>query len=319
MSVLIIERVNHRFQRMTNSRQASGLSVCLNLIKSADSRISVIQVENMEHIHLAISRFKPTKVILEALWASEEQLKVLVKRYPSKKFYVHIHSNIPFLACEGSSFMRIAEAYNQGVGIIFNNKRSADCFRGAIYLPNVYSIPFLAIKKESEKEHIDIVCAGSMRLMKNQVAQAMASIIYAESIGKKLRFHCNMGRSEGGAEVIAALKGLFFIHKSHELVDMPWMNHSEFINYLSEMDMGLQVSMSESFNIVAADYCTAGIPMVVSEEIEWADDNCKAPTGDPIAIAQLMSGAHHSIGYNRYNLRNYSNEARQMWSDFCDS
>ena len=319
MSVLIIEKVNHRFQRMTNSRQSSGLSVCLNLIKAADPRISVMQVDNMEHIHLAIGRFKPDKVILEALWASEEQLKNLRTRYPSKKFYVHIHSNIPFLSCEGSSFMRIAEATKQGVGIIFNNKRSSDCFKDAIYLPNVYSVPYLPIAKKEESEFLNVVCAGSMRIMKNQVAQAMASIIYAQSIGKKLRFHCNLSRTEGGADVIAALQGLFFIYKDHELINIPWMDHSDFINYLSTMDIGLQVSMSESFNIVAADYTVAGIPMVVSEEIEWADDNCKAPTGDPAMIASAMSRCHNSVAYNRYNLRNFSNEARKMWSDFCDS
>jgi hypothetical protein len=35
------------------------------------------------------------------------------------------------------------------------------------------------------------------------------------------------------------------------------------------MDIGMQVSFSESFNIVTADFVTAKIPIVASDDIYW--------------------------------------------------
>lgn len=35
------------------------------------------------------------------------------------------------------------------------------------------------------------------------------------------------------------------------------------------MNIGLQVSLTETFNIVAADFVSQGIPIIVSEQIDW--------------------------------------------------
>jgi len=46
------------------------------------------------------------------------------------------------------------------------------------------------------------------------------------------------------------------------------MDHSDFISIVKSMDIGMQVSLSESFNIVAADFVSNGIPLVGSPDIE---------------------------------------------------
>ena len=35
------------------------------------------------------------------------------------------------------------------------------------------------------------------------------------------------------------------------------------------MDLGLQVSLTESFNIVTADMINVGVPILVSDDIDW--------------------------------------------------
>ena len=315
MSVLLVEKINHRFERITKSRQASGLSVCLEMIASKIEGVTRVQVDNMQHVELAIQRFKPDKVIFQTIWASESDLVRVKALFPKKRFYIHLHSNTPFLAVEGYAIERINEARKHDVGIVFNDERAARAF-GGVYLPNIYSVPFKGPRAPKNKSHIDIVCAGSLRPMKNQVTQAVAAIKYADKMGMKLRLHMNIGRSEGGAETLMNLKSLFRANPNHELVSIPWFEHHEFIKYLEDMDMGLQVSLSESFNIVAADYTCAGIPMVVSEEISWASKNVQAKTGCVDSILDKMGNAHLYAEDNRSGLAAFSLNAEKVWNEF---
>ena len=316
MSVLLVEKINHKFKTATNSRkQASGLSVCLGMIAGSIDGVFKVEVDTMEHVELAIQRFKPQKIVLQAIWASHEALQTLRRKFPSKQFYIHIHSNIPFLACEGYALERLNEAKDLGVGIIFNDMRASSAL-GGIYLPNIYAANFRDIKQSRYSSTVDIACCGSLRTMKNQVIQAMAAIKYADCLGKKLRLHMNLVRNEGGEDVKMNLKSLFRANPSHELISIPWLEHHDFIEYLSGVDMGLQVSMTESFNIVAADYCAAGIPMVVSEEIEWASPNSKAPCGDVNMIVEKMIYASDHTEDNRSNLYSFSERSKRLWREF---
>jgi hypothetical protein len=54
------------------------------------------------------------------------------------------------------------------------------------------------------------------------------------------------------------------------------------------MDIGLQVSFSETFNIVSADFVSMGVPIVVSGEVPWAPRFIKASPTDSQAIASKM-------------------------------
>lgn len=317
MSVLLVEKINHRFKRATRGNQSSGLSVCLGMIAESVDAVSRVTVDNFEHIMFAIQRFKPKKVVIQALWLSEKELIKLISTYPNKQFYVHLHSNIPFLAVEGYAVEKIHEARRHGVGVIFNDARAADAFDG-IHLPNIYNVPFREVKSQNlDKEVLDVVCAGSLRPMKNQVTQAIAAIKYANKIGKKLRLHMNLERSEGGNETLMNLKSLFRMNLQHELVSIPWFEHKQFIDYLEQMDIGLQVSLSESFNIVAADYTCAGIPMVVSSEISWASDRAMAMEGSADLICETIETAHNYVHSNRVLLQLNSNYAKDLWSEFA--
>lgn len=140
-------------------------------------------------------------MILEALWARGEHIKEIMDKIPQVQFFAHIHSNIPFYSLEGSAY-RFLESFNKvGIGIIFNSIHAKDALYfldNTYYLPNIYKLDFQDPLKREDDGYLNVACMGSIRPMKNQAIQALASMRYAESIGKRLRIHFNFGREEMG-------------------------------------------------------------------------------------------------------------------------
>lgn len=64
-----------------------------------------------------------------------------------------------------------------------------------------------------------------------------------------------------------------------------WQNHKDFLKTVAKMDIGMQFSLSETYNIVAGDFVYVGIPIVVSPEIQWMPWYSKA---DPYDINKMV-------------------------------
>lgn len=299
---------------MTKSSQVSGLSVCIDMItRGLGDSSTKVTIDNARHIELSILRFKPKNVILTSIFLTSSELSPLVKKFPSVKFFVMVHSNLPFLAVEGEGMQRIKEAIELGVTVVSVDERMSRSVQ-SIWLPNIYKKNFFEPKKVSNNEVLKIVCAGSMRHMKNHLTQAIASIKYAEKFNQTLEFYCNTSRSEGGSTVLMNLKSLFKNSK-HKIKSLPWLNHTPFIESLREFDIGLQVSISETFNIVSADYTCAGLPMVVSHEVDWASEGVKANCHDVDLIVEKMIGCDNFVFENQTRLNEYSEKAIEKWKN----
>lgn len=191
-----------------------------------------------------------------------------------------------------------------------------------IYLPNIYapSIPSLTPGDNTLcfPGVLNVGCFGAIRPMKNHLSQALAAMRFAKSLGLYLRFHVNASRLEvGGDPVLKNLRALFSGNGEAELVECPWMELTDFILYQREkIDIGMQVSMSETFNFVAANYVTAGIPMVVSKEIPWASYWSKTRSDSVEEIMRAMKRAWNwrwIIRRNQKLLLKESDRARHMW------
>jgi hypothetical protein len=110
-----------------------------------------------------------------------------------------------------------------------------------------------------------------------------------------------------------------FRHVPHELVEHPWVAHRQLLELLRTMDIGLQVSFSETFNIVAADYAVAGLPIVVSPEISWATPWCQAEPTDAEDIFRKMGRVTcWGLGWlfkrlNLLGLRRFSEDSKARW------
>jgi hypothetical protein len=190
-----------------------------------------------------------------------------------------------------------------------------------IYLPNYYPQDYTTKKLNRDKETIDISCFGAIRPLKNHLLQAFAAIGFANEIGKKLRFHVNAGRIEmQGAPAIKNLKSLFqHMHDTgHELINHEWRPREEFLELCAKMDLGLQVSFSETFNIVGADLISQGIPLIgTANEIPWAvEEFCASPVDSADIIEKLRFSykfPNLNVRAHQYSLTDYTNNTAKIW------
>jgi len=296
-------------------------------LRSAGISAKVVAVTDNNDIDREVTKFRPTHVIIEALWVVPNKFEVLRWLHPNVKWIIRCHSNMPFLAHEGIAMdwlVRYAEKPN--VWVAFNSERTMLGMKRvlpegkALYLPNDYPIEnWRRIKKRPFDDVLNIGCFGSIRPMKNHLSQALAAIYYARDKGKFLRFHINLRAEQGGEEVLKNLRALFAKSKARaELIGHPWMPREDFLQVVNQMDLSLQVSMSETFNIVAADATACGVPMVVSREIEWACPSIMACCGK---VSDIVNKIKKSLGrwqkvyilWSRKSLRNQVRENRLYW------
>lgn len=274
---------------------------------------------------------KPDIVILEAIWVTPEKVKELHDIYPNIIWIIRIHSKATFLANEGVAFnwiykyKKIDNVFVSTNNEEFNNDLNSinNTNKKFIYLPNIYTIEynFNKVYNKYETNILNIGCFGALRPMKNHINQAIACIIFADKIGKKLNFHINVNSENNGENVIKNLRALFD-NSNHSLVEHEWMPHDEFCNLVKQMDIGIQVSLSESFNIVSADFIFATIPIVASKEIKFVNSLCKC-NNETNEIVRTLFFAYYGgyIGLNTINkvlLNSHNKKSKNIWNEFLN-
>lgn len=330
MRIQFILKKNENYGFTTYTRRSSGLFNSTRFIaESLAARgvvADIVEVLDNNFIDREVTRFKPDLVVIEALWVVPEKFAVLKKLHPKVQWFVHLHSNMPFLALEGIAMDWISRYAEERVGVIANSTESFDALRAILhpselhYLPNVYlTKPRRAVL--NEKDAIDIGCFGAVRPLKNQLLQALAAIQFAREIHKPLRFHVNASRIEtGGQPVMKNLVQLFEHTPDAELVQTHWCEPEEFLDLLQNtIDIGMQVSLTETFNVVNADYVTAGVPSVVSKEIKWASSFNVAnehDIRDIVKILHRVRGNRILVWWNQLLLEANSKHAQQRWFEF---
>lgn len=319
---------------------SSGLlnsaSFIVRMLTDAGVDTKLVQVQDNNCIDREVNEYKPTHVIIEAYWVVPEKFEVLTKLHPNVKWIIRNHSEIPFLATEGIGIdwsMKYLKYPN--VYISANSDRALHEMRTmarashgvkynsrVLYLPNYYSTNVKSVKKDnSNKDTIDIGCFGAIRPLKNQLIQAVAAIKFAERIGKKLRFHINATRVEGGGNnTLRNIQALFHhADERYQLVEHTWMPHDDFVALCSTMDLSLCVSFTETFCIVAADCVNMGVPIVGSPDIRWASSLSKAdPTSSEDMLCKMTTAWRYRKTnviqtLNKLGLRQNIKEAREQW------
>lgn len=285
-----------------------------------------------------VNKHKPTHVIIEALWVVPSKFAVLSKLHPKVTWIIRLHSELPFLAGEGMAMDWIgdyADFDNIVIGVNAPRMMSEvetflrlrrpikDMKSKVVYLPNYYPQEYSTKKFNKSKDVIDIGCFGAIRPLKNHMVQAMGALKFADKIGKKLNFHVNAGRIEmQGGPAINNLKATF-VHlydSGHRLINHEWTPREGFLELCSKMDIGLQVSFSETFNIVGADIVSQGVPLVGSVEIPWKVHHFAAdPTSSDDIAEKLYRAYQHpriNVWSNQNALTSYTNKTAKIWSKY---
>lgn len=311
-----------------------------DMLNNNDIISDVVVVTDNNNIDREVSQFKPTHVFIEGFWVVPEKFDVLIPLHPNVKWIVRCHSEIPFLAQEGIAMDWIAKYLKRGVRVSSNSYRVnaelqtlATGFLNADLDDVKPLIPLLMNYYEmTETRHhtcyfrdrvMDIGCFGAIRPMKNQLLQAIAAYDFARSHNRKLRFHINAGRVEmNGNNPLKNLRSMFANLHDAELVEHPWMSHEDFLTLLrDEIDIAMQVSFSETYNIVTADAVSVGTPVLTSKEVPFVYPLYADPTSSidmTRKLEEVWSNRHIYTIINREYLKRYSAMARSSWLSYIN-
>lgn len=307
-----------------------------NALHKMGIEAKMVEVIDNNSIDREVHQYKPTHVFIEALWVVPEKFDVLIALYPNVNWYVRLHSNTPFIANEGMAidwiqkYKSLQNKYYQ-FHIAPNSLRMVNDLKQSLnissdYAPNIY-VPHEGDDGYNHKtpfdKHpnvLDIGCFGAIRPLKNQLIQAMAAIAFANELNTELHFHINDSRVENRGEAVHRNIVALFNGSKHKLVTHGWMLHTNFLHLIRKMDFGLQVSFSETFNIVAADFVHQKVPIIGSPEIEWMSGLYQAnPTDIDNIIHHLWLAklgkkislhSLNNVGLDKYNFR-----AMQVWKE----
>jgi hypothetical protein len=325
------------FKYCISSGLRNSARFVVDMLNENGIEAKMVEVIDNNCIDREVHNYKPTHVIIEAFWVVPEKFEILTKLHPKVKWIIRNHSEVPFMANEGIAVdWTIRYLQYRDVYIAPNSLR---CFEDTkkmvtaayshlkaeykvLYLPNYYKIHQHFAKKKEIRDTLDVGCFGALRPLKNQLVQAIAAVHYAQRNNKRLRFHINVARIEdNGNNVLKNIRGLFNnLDKTRfQLVEHGWLDHKDFLKLISTMDIGLQTSFTETFNIVAADFVSQGVPIVVSSEVEWMPKTFVANHTDSEAIVDKMEDVLYGFYFWKKNkcalsaLKDYNKKSVKVW------
>lgn len=334
------EKVVQHFAKSMVTGMFNSVTFISDMLNDLGIVSKVVIVIDNNSIDREVTLFKPTDVFIEGMWVVSEKFDVLKKVHPKINWVVRCHSEIPFLSGEGNAIERMFGYARRDVAISGNSFRIGNTFRSLLQdafklnevqihklspiLPNYYPIVGSSKNRCPNKPTtvLNVGCFGAIRPLKNQLIQAIAAVEFAKNNKKKLNFHINIGRTEGNAlGQLKNIRSLFDnLGEDFKLVEHAWVEHADFCNLLEEMDICMQVSFSETFNIVIADAVSRYVPVVVSPEISWVKEECFADTTNVDSIVKTMQevleNKYRITKLNVKSLNNFSENTKLIWMKY---
>lgn len=299
----------------------NSASFIINYLNSIgiESKLSIVIDANS--IDKVITENNPFLVFIEALWVTPEKLKEIMSlnRHKNRAFIIRLHSRATFIANEGIAFQWLVgyrDLKFRNLIVAPNNEEFTKDLKyilnlQTLYLPNIYNPPEYNNQKEYIKnpDIIKIGCFGSVRPLKNHLAQAVAVIKFAKNLNTKLDFYINYNRLEqDGGQVLKNLRHLFGgLNEKYKLIECDWLNHEDFISLIKTLDIGMQVSLTETFNIIAADFVYNDIPIIGSKSIDWLPSRFQV--SEPNSTDEILAKLEYVSSFFGYWFKNSSKKA----------
>lgn len=307
----------------------SSVKFVQDMLSSMNHESKLIAIKDFGQIEKFVDEFKPSFVIIEAVFVTPALIRDFTARRPGIVVAIRIHSELPFIAVEGhiTEWMRPYSEIPNCV-IASNSDRLTSTLMAlynteVLYLPNYYS-PAVQEAKDRfplAEGSVKIGCFGAVRLLKNQYAQAVSAMIYANRKNIKLEFHMNSPEvgDKFSTQISNNIRSLFK-NTPHKLVFHEWLDHNRFVELVRTMDLCMQMSYSETFNMTAADTVTARVPIVASPEIRWLPTGAHA---DPNSVKSMVASIDRALVYNRTklnydNLVIYNRDSIKAWKNVID-
>lgn len=274
-----------------------------------------------------------THVVVSAAWLPVLDLGKLVVRYPSVEFAVNIHSNVGFLQAD-SHGVELLGAYVHlqrellNFRVSGNNSEFVDWLTEAycveaLLLPNLYNLDSTVLQNRPLYNGgcLRIGAFGACRAQKNFMTAAGAAIAIAKELRVPVEFWMNGGRPDGGGAIERAIRCLFQRRADVQLKTLNWAAWPDFLDFIETLHLMIQVSYTESFNMVTADGVARSVPSVVSQAIDWVPPRWIAASDDPLDVARVGRALicdPHSVSDGVQALERHNQKGLGSWVDFLD-
>lgn len=278
---------------LTNARVLAqyGIKTAVFPVRNNIDLVNSIHEYADEHSHPL------THVIISAPWLSTPDLTSLIKGFPRIQFVIESHSNIGFLQADPLAIHRLRETLAlakkySNIHVAGNSSRFVDWMNlvydgHVILLPNLYPITNADICPPEKFGPIRIGAFGAVRPQKNFMTAAAAAVAIQKQLRFPVELHMSTGGEGDGGSVSRAINEMVAGIPKFKLIRHDWVPWEQFIVTISRMNLLLQPSYTESFNMITADGISVGVPSVVSSAITWAPDSWKADSDDALDIARV--------------------------------
>ena len=225
-------------------------------------------------------------------------LRALLRNFKHVQFVILSHSNVGFLQADphGVELLRkyheLAE-HHHNLRVGGNSERfvkwlSSAYGKDAILLPNLYPVHGAPHKPAWDgKGTLKVGAFGAVRPEKNFMTAAAAAVLLHRKLRVPVELHMSSGGEGDQGRTAPAIDQMADGLGGVTVVRHNWMYWDDFIKLVGSMDLLIQVSYTESFNMVTADGISQGVPSVVSSAIYWAPAEWKAEADDASDVARV--------------------------------
>jgi hypothetical protein len=276
-----------------------------------------------------------THVVISAPWLSVHDLKSLLYGFPEIQFVVLSHSNVGFLQADPRGVHLLREYHklsqcftNFKVG--GNSKKFVEWMEKVygeevVLLPNLYpdddpvlQCPWsLPEPLKTGSWPLKIGVFGATRAEKNFMTAAAAVVAIQAELNTPVELHMSAG-GEGEIGTTSAAIDQMCTDKV-VVIRHPWVYWDKFISIVSSMHLLIQVSYTESFNMITADGISVGVPSVVSSAIYWAPPSWMADPDSALDVAdvglRLLTDCEDRAEGLEY-LRAHNENSLEYWEEF---
>ncbi len=299
-----------------------GIDVSVYPVRHNVDVVTSIDKYNETHKH------RLTHVVISAPWISLYDMRNLICHFPEIQFVVLSHSNVGFLQADPCGvelyrhYARLAEIHkNFRVG--GNCHRFTDWFEAAykhrcVCLPNIYPTERVPSKIWDGVSKLKIGAFGAIRPEKNFMTAAAAAVAIQSILGVPTELHMSTGGDGCKSTTLPAIEEMTENIPDFKLIRHDWDNWDKFIKLVAQMDLLIQVSYTESFNMLTADGISVGVPTVISPVIFWAPILWRANSDDALDVAtkgiELLTTDQKYLGADA--LRENNEKALKYWINF---
>ena len=267
-----------------------------------------------------------THVIISAPWMSRHDTEKLIEFFPAIQFVVECHSNVGFLQADPNAMELIRAIISlshthDNIKLGGNSKPFVE-WASKVYgtqvvlLPNLYPISKPRKSRWKGSLPVKIGVFDAVRPQKNFMTAAAAAMLVQHIMQVPVELHMSEGGEGDGGSVSRAIHQMTRGVPDFKVVKHLWKPWEEFIEVVQGMDLLIQPSYTESFNMVTADGIVAGVPSVVSEAIRWAPSSWKADSDDVLDIARVgvkLLDSRFSVWRGLCALRKSNRYALEHW------